>query len=376
MLSRGKTGRWLLTGLLLISCLVLVSCSGNPPKDEGAQSKDAEGSIEEKMKVAFIYFGPVGDHGWTYQHELGRKYVEEKLPYVETVGLENVPTGADAERILTDLAKQGYKVIIATSFDYQESTLRVAKEFPDTIFLNSTGDKIAQNVGAYFGREYEGFYLNGVMAGLMTKSNVLGFIASYPIPPVFQDANAFLLGARAVNPNARVKLVWLNTWYDPAAEREAAMSLIDAGADVIAHETDSPAPHQVAQERGVFSVGKNSDMSKFAPKAFLTGTVWKWGTYYVRVLEEIKKGTWKPEAYWGHIGEGIFEMAPYGESVPQEVAKIVDEYGQKLTKGENIFQGPLSDTKGQPRVEKGKALNDEELRRLDWLIDGIETTGY
>lgn len=352
----------LVLSLLLVSLLLFPSCA--PTSEEGVD--------ESKLKAAFIYFGAIGDHGWTYQHELGRQYVEEKLDFVETIGLENVPTGADAERILTDLANDGYDVIFATSFDYQESTLKVAKEFPEVIFLNSTGDKTDKNVSSYFGREYQGFYLNGVMAGLMTKSNILGFIASYEIPPVFQDVNAFLLGARSVNPEVKVKTVWVNTWYDPAAEYEATMGLIDVGADVIAHETDSPAPHQAAEERGVYGVGKNSDMSKFAPEAFLTGTDWKWGNFYEKVLTDIYNGTWSSEAYWGSIAEGIFDMAPYAGFVPEEVIKTVEDHKAELVDGKQIFAGKLVDNKGNIRANEGEEISDEELRRLDWLLEGIE----
>lgn len=356
--------------MVLVMLLLIFSVSACSPA--GEEVVDTETETEEKMKVAFIYFGAIGDHGWTYQHELGRLYVEENLDFVETIGLEHIPTGADAERILTDLAMDGYNVIIATSFDYQESTLKVAQNFPDVIFLNSTGDKIADNVGAYFGREYQGFYLNGVIAGLMTDTNILGFIASYPIAPVYQDVNAFLIGARSVNPDVKVKMVWVNTWYDPAAEREAAMSLIDVGADIIAHETDSPAPHQAAEERNVYSVGKNSDMSKFAPEAFLTGTDWKWGTYYVRVLNEIKNGTWQPEAYWGSISEGIFDMAPYGKFVPQDIVQTVEEHKAQLMSGMNIFKGPLIDNEGNQIIEADSEITDDQLRAIDWLLDGIE----
>lgn len=361
------------TGVLciLLAILAVAVLAGCAPQD--ATEPDATETSDEAFKVGFIYFGSIGDHGWTYQHEVGRQYLEANADNVETIGIENVGIGADAERVMTQLAQEGYDLIIATSFDYQESTLNVAQEYPDIMFMNSTGDKTADNVKPYFGREYESFYLSGVAAGLKTETNVLGYIASYPIPAVVQDINAFAIGAKSVNPDAVVKVVWVNTWYDPAAEKQAADSLIDGGADVLAHETDSPAPHEVAEQRNVFSVAKNSDMSPFAPNAFLTGGVWNWGPYYVEVVEQIRAGAWDSEPYWGHISTGIINMAPYGAAVTPEMKEILDQAQADLFAGTlDIFAGPLIDQSGVEKVAEGAVLSDEELRSINWLVDNVQ----
>ncbi len=356
--------------LVIVLTMLLVLAAGCGSQETTTTDTAA---TEAPFKVAFIYYGSIGDHGWTYQHEQGRIYLQANATNVETIGIENVAVGADAERVMTQLAQEGYNLIVATSFDYQESTLTVAKNFPDVMFMNSTGDKSDTNVMPYFGREYESFYLDGVAAGLKTESNILGYIASYPIPAVIQDINAFAIGARSVNPDVTVKVVMVNTWYDPAAEKQAADSLIDGGADVLAHETDSAAPHQAAEARGVWSVGKNSDMDVFAPDAFLTGGVWNWGPFYADVVNQIREGKWDSAPYWGHMSTGILNMAPYGTAVTDDMKTVIDQTQADLFAGNiDIFAGPLKDQAGTEKVAAGSSLTDDELRNINWVVDNVK----
>ncbi|MCD6546172.1 MAG: BMP family ABC transporter substrate-binding protein, partial [Thermotogae bacterium] len=235
-------------------------------------------AVAKPLKVAFIYIGPTGDAGWTYAHDQGRIYAEKVLDgKITTTYIESVPEGMESYNTIKSLAKRGYNVIFTTSFGYMDATLMAAQEFPKIHFFHCSGYKTAENMTAYFGRMYQPRFLSGIVAGMMTKSNIIGYVAAHPIPEVIRGINAFALGVKLVNPRAKVKVVWTNTWYDPATEKEAALSLIDAGADVIAQHQDSPAPQQAAQERGVYSIGYNSDMSAFAPKAHLTAPIWNWG---------------------------------------------------------------------------------------------------
>jgi len=232
------------------------------------------GGTPEALKVGFIYVGPVGDYGWSYAHDQGRKYLETTLPDVQTTYVESVPEGADAERVLTQLARSGHKVIVATSYGYMDTMLKVAERFPDVVFLHCSGHKRRANMGTYFGRMYQASYLTGLVAGTMTQKKRIGYVAPIPIPEVIRITNAFVLGVRAVNPEVNVHVVWTNAWYDPATESEAANSLVDIGVDVIATQSDSPAPVQTAERRGAYGVGFNADASKFAPEKHLTSAIW------------------------------------------------------------------------------------------------------
>jgi basic membrane protein A len=253
-------------GLFLVCALLALSIAGSGIGNEQA-------TAAEKIKVAFMYVGPVGDAGYTYAHDLGRKYLEKKMPNVQTTFVESVPEGADAERVLTELAEKGNKVIFATSFGYMDYVQKVAARYPDVVFLHCSGYKIAKNMGTYFGRIYEARYLSGIVAGKYTKKNLIGYVGAFPIPEVIRGINAFTLGAQSVNPKVKVKVVWTNTWYDPATEKEAAKSLLNAGVDLIAMHQDTPAPMQAAQEKGAYAISYDCDMRSFAPKAVLTGPV-------------------------------------------------------------------------------------------------------
>src|SRR5215813_4854978 len=265
-----------------------------------------------KLKVGFIYLGPVGDMGWTYQHEVGRKGLVKDLgDKIETTYLENVPEGPDAERSIEQLVRSGHKLIFTTSFGYMDQTLKVAKKYSRVHFEHATGFKRDTNMATYAGRWYEGRYIQGQIAAKMSKAGVLGYIVSFPIPEVISGINATMLGAQSVNPNIKVKIIWVNTWFDPGKEADAAKALLDQGADIIMQHTDSPAAVQVAAQRGVYAFGQDSDMIKFGPKTQLTAVVDNWGPYYVRQVKAKLDGTWKPEDTWDGLKQKMVMMAPY-----------------------------------------------------------------
>jgi len=347
---------------LSILVLTLIACS------IGGFSFAAQG----KLKVGFVYVGPVGDAGWTYAHDQGRKYIETKFPNVETVYLESVPEGAESARAIEHLIAMGCKVIFTTSYGFMDSTIEVAKKYPDVVFMHCSGYKRAKNVGTYFGRMYEARFLSGIVAGMMTKSNKIGYVAAHPIPEVIRGINAFTLGVRKVNPKATVHVVWSNTWYDPATEKEAALSLIEAGCDVIAQHQDSPAPQQAAQEKGVYSIGYNSDMSAFAPKAHLTAPVWNWGIIYEYVIKSVLDGTWQSEDIWWGMNKGVVGLAPFGPMVSEEVKKEVEKYKELIVSGKfHPFGGPIVDQEGKIRVPEGKVATDKELLEMSYFVDGV-----
>ncbi len=337
--------------------------------------KPAEQAESEKMKVAFMYVGPVGDAGWTYEHDRGRQYLQEQLPWVETSFVESVPEGADAERVLTEMAENGNKVIFATSFGYMDYVLNVAAKYPNIVFMHCSGYKTAENAGTYFGQIEQPRYLSGIVAGKMTKTNLIGYVAAHPIPEVIRGANAFTLGVQSVNPEAVVKLVWTNTWYDPAAEKEAAKSLLEMGADVIAQHQDTPGPQQAAEEAGKYGVGYNSDMRAYAPTANLTSPIWNWGPYYVKVVQAVKDGTWKSEQYWGTMADGVVDLGPFGDAVPEDVRQLVEQKKQDILSGKLIvFAGPLTDQTGTLRVKEGEKMSDQDILNMNWFVKGVEGT--
>jgi basic membrane protein A len=270
------------------------------------------------------------------------------------------------------MARKGYDVIFATSFGYMDPMLKVAKKHPRTVFMHCSGFKLAKNMGNYFGRMYQARYLSGMVAGAMTQSNILGYVAAFPIPEVIRGINAFALGAQEVNPKAQVRVVWTKTWYDPATEKEAAKSLLDVGADVIAQHQDSPGPQEAAQERGVYSVGYNSDMSAFAPKAHLTAPIWNWGPLYQQIVEQARQGTWKSEAIWYGMKEGIVDLAPFGDMVPESVRKKVTARKSEILSGTaQLFAGPVKDQTGKVQVPAGRSATDEELLNMKYFVQGV-----
>jgi len=329
------------------------------------------------LKIAFVYVGPVSDGGWSQQHHLGKLAVEKALgPLVQTTYVESVPETADAERVLRDLAAKGYSLIFATSFGYMEPTLKVAKLFPQLHFEHATGYKTAANVVTYEARTYEGAYLLGVIAGRMSRNHTLGFVGSFPIPEVIRNIDAFTLGARSVEPRIRTRVVWVDSWYDPGKERQAAEALIAQGADVLAQNTDSPATVQVAEEKGVYAFGWDSDMRKFGPHAELTASTEDWAPYYLNEVRLALAGSWTGNRST-RLGmkEGAVVLTTLNPVVPKDVAQLFDARRQAIVAGTLLpFAGPLKDSGGTLRKPAGAALSTEELGSLNWYVEGVEGT--
>ncbi|UUX52284.1 BMP family ABC transporter substrate-binding protein [Nisaea acidiphila] len=337
----------------------------------GAIVTDAQA---EDLKVGFVYVGPVGDHGWTYRHDIGRQAIEKELAgKVTTSFVESVQEGPDAERVIRQLASDGHDLIFTTSFGFMNPTVKVAKKFKDVKFEHATGYKRDKNVSTYAARFYEGRYVAGLIAGKMTKSGVIGYVGSFPIPEVVRGINAFTIALRSVNPTAEVKVVWVNSWYDPAKEGDAAKALIDQGADIILQHTDSPAPLQVAEARGVHGFGQASDMAKFAPKAQLSAIIDNWDSYYVARAKAVLDGTWKSEDTWGGIKSGMVEMAPFNSVIPADVQKLATDAIEGQKNGSVFaFTGPIKDQSGTVKVAAGEKLDDGALLGMDWYVEGVQ----
>jgi simple sugar transport system substrate-binding protein len=327
----------------------------------------------DPFKAAWIYVGPVGDFGYSYQHDQGRKAVEAALgDKVKTTYVESVPEGADAERVLRDLATAGNGIIFATSFGFWQPALKVAKQFADVKFEHATGYKRAENLATYNIRFYEGRYVQGVIAGMMSKAGLVGFIGSVPIPEVIMGMNAFVQGMRSVNPKGRLKFVMINAWYDPGKEADAAKALLDQGCDMIAQHTDSPAPLQTAHERGVKGFGQASDMIKFAPDTQLTSSVDHWDEYYVSRVKAAMDGSWKSGDVWGGLKSGMLHMAPF-TNMPDDVKAAAEKAVAGIESGEiQIFKGPINAQDGSAKVKDGEVLDDGAVAGMDWLAEGVE----
>ncbi len=361
--------------LLLLSVFLLLG--GLTISLGRVDAQDATPAADEPLKVAFVYVGPIGDLGWTYAHDQGRLALEEAFPNVETVYQESVPENpADAERVIRQFAQDGADIIFTTSFGYMDPTINVAKDFPDTVFIHISGYKTADNVGTAFGKIEEPRFVSGQIAGAMTETNQLGYVAAFPIPEVIRGINAFTLGVREVNPEATVKVVWTNTWFDPQKERAAAEALLDGGADVIAQHQDTAGPQQAAEDRGVYSVGYNADMAPLAPKAVLTSAIWDWGSYYKTVVQQVMDGTWKPTQIWGGWKDGLVLLAPIADFVPEEIRAAAEEEEARFASGEEdiftIFTGPIADQTGEVRVPEGQAMTAEELLGMNWFVEGVD----
>lgn len=331
-------------------------------------------AADSSMNVGFVYVSPIGDAGWSYAHDQGRLTIDA-MEGVTTSFVEAVTEGPDSERVMLNMARKGYNLIFATSYGYMDPMLKVAKQFPKTLFMHCSGFKTANNMGNYFGRMYQARYLSGMVAGAMTKTNTLGYVAAFPIPEVIRGINAFALGAQSTNPNVNVRVVWTKTWYDPATEKEAAKSLLDVGADVIAQHQDSPSSQEAAQERGVYSVGYNSDMSKFAPKSHLCAPIWNWGPFYREIVEKVRKGERVNKAYWYGLEHGIVDLSPMGKMVPQDVQKLVLSEKSDIASGKTkVFVGPIKDQDGKLRIDEGQSASDQELLGMTWFVQGIVGT--
>ena len=333
-------------------------------------------TAKEPLKIGFVYVAPLLDTGWVRQHDEGRRAVEAALgAKVKTTYVENVAEGPDAERVIRDLAAKGHKLIFTPSFGYMEPTLKVAQEFPDVRFESITGYKTAPNVAVANARYYEGRYLAGIAAGRMTTSHVAGYVAGFAIPEVLQGINAFTLGMRSVDPKAEVKVVWLNTWFDPSRERDAAMTLFNQNVDVIAFHTGSSAVMVAAQERGKLAVGYHSDMRKIAPDAQILAVTHQWGPYYTRRAQAVLNGSWKSGGVWGGVREGMIKVEGFGSKVPKAVQQEVLARQQDIAAGKlHPFHASqaVRDNEGQEVIAKGQTLTDDQILKMNWLVQGVQ----
>ena len=330
-------------------------------------------SAAEKLKVGFVYVGPVGDFGYSYQHDQGRQAMVKALgDKVETTILENVPEN-DSERSIEQLARTGHKLIFTTSFGFMEPTLKVAKKYPNVKFEHATGFKRAANVATYSARFYEGRYVIGQIAGKMTKTNTIGYVAAFPIPEVVSGINAFYLGAKSVNPDIKVKIIWANTWFDPGKEADAAKALLAQGADIISQHTDSAAPLQEAEKAGKLGFGQASDMTRFAPKAQLTAIVDDWSGYYIERTKAVLDGTWKSIDTWHGMKDGMVVMAPYA-NMPADIKAMAEKTAAGIKDGSVLpFACPVVDQSGKTvECKGGKTLDDGQILSMNWYVQGIE----
>ncbi len=360
MASKLQRGRVRASNALLSA--VIVFCSANvfaqtPP-----------------LKVGFVYVSPVFEAGWTQQHDQGRRAMEAALgDKVKTTVVADVPEGADAERVIRDLAAQGNKLIFTTSFGYMEPTLKVAAQFPDVKFVHVSGYKQAANLATVNARYYEARYLAGMVAGSSTKSSTLGYVAAFPIPEVLQGINAFTLGARSVNPKAQVKLVWTQAWVDPARERDAANTLVSQGADVLTNHTGTTAVAQAAEEKRVRFIGYTSNMEKFAPTAQLVAITHHWGAYYTQAAQRVLAGTWKSDDTWGGLKQGMVKLEGWHADMPKALVDQVSQRQAQIVAGKlHPFTGPIIDSAGKTQWDKNKgAMSDAALNRMDYLVEGV-----
>lgn len=354
--------------MLLLGLVALAACGGAPEEAAPAPAPAAE----ESLKVGFVYVGPVGDGGWTTAHDQGRKAMEQAVPGVQTVALESVPEGADAVRSISQLAEKGYKLIFTTSFGFMDPTLEVAARYPGVTFMHCSGYKRAANVGTYFGKMEQAKYLTGLVAGKMSRSGQVGYIAPHPIPEVIRFVNAFTLGVREANPKATMRVVWTNSWFDPSKEREAAMALMDAGVDVVASGADSTAHIKAAEERGAYAIGYDSDARELAPRAYLTSALWDWSVVYKDQAEKVKAGTWTSADINLGLESGLVKLAPLSPLVPAEVATLVASREDEIKRGaRQVFAGPLRRQDGTEALAAGANLTDEAVLSMDWFVEGV-----
>jgi len=360
-----------LTVLLFVASL-LTGCVQAPiaeePEAEAPVAEDEEGPF----RIAFVYIGPPGDLGWSYEHDRGRLALETEFgDRIETTYIENVEEGPDSARVMRDYAQQGYDMIFATSFGYMDHMAEVAAEFPDVIFEHCSGYKTADNMATYFGRIYQPRYLSGIVAGSMTENNSIGYVAAMPIPEVIRGLDAFTLGVRSVNPEATVSVVWTNTWYDPVVEREAAVALLDQGVYIIAQHQDTTEPQKAAQERGFVSIGYDSDMGQFVGDSVLTSAMWNWETYYIDTVGKALDGTWETHQYWGSLDDDVVRLAEFSERVPDDVIALVETAQAEILGGDDVFCGPIANQDGEIIVPEGECMSDSDMLNLDWLVEGV-----
>ncbi|CDX35823.1 Purine-binding protein BAB2_0673 [Mesorhizobium sp. ORS 3359] len=337
-----------------------------------ALSLAATAEAAGKLKACWVYTGPIGDFGYSYQHDQGRLEVEKALgDKVETAYLENVSEGPDADRAFERLARENCKIIFGTSFGFMDAEVKVAKKFPKVMFEHATGFKTGKNLGIYNARFYEGRYVLGQIAAKESKKGLAGYIVSFPIPEVVMGINSFMLGAQSVNPDFKVKIVWVNSWFDPGKEADAAKALFDQGADIIVQHTDSTAALQVAEERKLHGFGQSSDMIKFAPNAQLTSLTDEWGPYYISRVQAALDGTWKPDNVWLGIKDGAVKLAPF-TNMPDDVKAMAEATTKKIAGGWNPFTGPVSKQDGSPWLKDGEVADDGTLLGMNFYVKGVD----
>lgn len=328
-----------------------------------------------QLKIGFVYIAPVGDAGWSFSHDQARRSLGRDPDNI-TVMAENVPEN-EIDDVIRTMAENGCNIIITTSYGYLQATAKAAKTYPDITFLHCSGDQTGPNLSVYFGRIYQARYLSGLVAGGMSKSGRIGYVAAFPLPEVIRGINAFTLGVRELNPEAEVRVLWTKSWYDPVLEADAALALIDGGADVIAQHQDSTAAQEAAQERGVWSVGYHSDMSAFAPKAQLTAAIWNWINFYRDVVDKVRRGEWKSADLWLGMDSGAVDIAPCGPMVPEALRERVLARKAEIVSGAyTVFAGPVADQDGKIKIAPGTVPSDEELLRMDWFTQGVSAADF
>ena len=369
-----------MAALSAVAAAALVGCGKKEEAPKAPAAPAAAASVaapakKEPLKIAFAYVGPVGDGGWTFAHDSGRKAVEKEFgDKVVTSFVENVPESADAERVIRDMASQGNKLIFGTTFGYMEPMLKVAADTKGVMFEHATGYKQAENLRTYDSRTYEGAYMAGVIAGKMTKTNTLGVVASVPIPEVIRNINSFTLGAQSSNPKVKTKVVWVNEWFNPPKETEAATSLINGGADVLFQNTDSPAVLKTAQDKGKRAFGWDSDMTAYGPKAHLASAVINWAPYYIKTTKDALDGTWKGgSGVWWGVKEGAIDLVSIADDVPAETKARIDEIKAGLKAGTfSIWKGPIMGADGKEVLAKDAVADDKFLGGVNFYVKGVE----
>ena len=375
MMNVNKRALLKLAVLTAVASGALVACGKKEePAPPAAAVTPAPAPKAEPLKIAFAYVGPVGDGGWTFAHDNGRKALEKEFgDKIVTKFVENVPESADAERVIRELAIDGNKLIFGTTFGYMEPMLKVSADFKDAKFEHATGFKTSENMRTYDSRTYEGAYMAGVIAGAMTKSNTLGVVASIAIPEVIRNINSFTLGAQSVNPKVKTKVVWVNEWFNPPKETEAATSLINGGADVLFQNTDSPAVLKTAEAKGKRAFGWDSDMTAYGPKAHLASSVINWGPYYIKATKEALEGKWATGMSWWGVKEGAIDIVSIAEDVPAETKAKVEEVKKGLKDGSfSIWKGPIVDNTGKVQIAKDTVADDKFLSGLSFYVKGVE----
>ncbi len=371
-----------LFALAMAAMLVFTACSSKKeeaPADNDAQKTEGEekpegeegkGIAKEDLKVGFVYIGKINDEGYTQAHDKGRLALEEMG--IECMYVEDVPENADCEKAIRDLIDQGCNVIYTASFGFMDYTVKVAKDFPDVYFGHCSGYQTAENLSTYFGKIYQARYLSGIVAGMRTEINKIGYVAAMPIPEVIRGINAFTLGVQSVNPDATVEVIWTNTWYDPAVEKQAAIELLNKGVDVVAQHQDTTAPQIAAQEKGAYAIGYNSSTPDAAPDAYLTAPLFHWEKFYVDDVQRIMDGTWESRSYWGGIDEGMVSLDALTANCAEGTQEAVDKAQEAMAAGElHPFAGPLEDQNGEVKVPEGTTMTDDEIWNMNWFVKGV-----